>query len=238
MSEKKVSTRIWELDALRGLCILFMILIHLFFDLEFFAGIELGLPDWFYLIQEYGHIFFILISGICATLASRSFQRGIYVFGCGLFISYVTLFAEVFFQMNGIRIWFGILHLLGLCMMLYPLFKKLPHWALALIGLIFVILGFWMETVRVEAIWLFPLGLRSGTVFTGSDFFPLFPGFGWFLLGAALGKSVYRKKQSLLPKVRSTVFPLRFLGFVGKQSLIIYMVHQPVLYAITYLCFM
>lgn len=238
MSEKKVSTRIWELDALRGLCILFMILIHLFFDLEFFAGIALGLPDWFYLIQEYGHIFFILISGICATLASRSFQRGIYVFGCGLFISYVTLFAEVFFQMNGIRIWFGILHLLGLCMMLYPLFKKLPHWALALIGLIFVILGFWMETVRVEAIWLFPLGLRSGTVFTGSDFFPLFPGFGWFLLGAALGKSVYRKKQSLLPKVRSTVFPLRFLGFVGKQSLIIYMVHQPVLYAITYLCFM
>ena len=122
--------------------------------------------------------------------------------------------------------------------MLYPLFKKLPHWALALIGLIFVILGFWMETVRVEAIWLFPLGLRSGTVFTGSDFFPLFPGFGWFLLGAALGKSVYRKKQSLLPKVRSTVFPLQFLGFVGKQSLIIYMVHQPVLYAITYLCFM
>lgn len=238
MSEKKTSSRIWELDALRGLCILFMILIHLFFDLEYFAGIDLGLPRWFDLVQQYGHVFFILISGICATLASRSFQRGIYVFGCGLLISYVTLFAEVFFQMKGIRIWFGILHLLGVCMMLYPLFKKLPHWALAIIGLAFVALGFWMETVRVDVIWLFPIGLRSGTVFTGSDFFPLFPGFGWFLLGGALGKSVYRQKQSLLPKIRTSILPLRFLSFVGKHSLIIYLVHQPLLYGITFLFFM
>lgn len=238
MSEKKTSGRIWELDALRGLCILFMIVIHLLYDLRVFAGMDLGLPEWFYLVQQYGHIFFVLISGICATLASKSFQRGIYVFGCGLLISYVTLFAEVFFQINGIRIWFGILHLLGVCMMVYPLFKKLPHWALALIGAALIALGFWMETVRVDVIWLFPIGLRSGTVFTGSDYFPLFPGFGWFLMGAALGKSLYRKKQSLLPKVRSSVLPLRFLSFVGKHSLMIYLVHQPVLYAITFLLFM
>ena len=78
--------RIWELDALRGLCILGMILIHFVFDLVFFDGFELTLPPWFQYLQQYGHLFFILISGICATLGSKSFRRGLIVFGADSFI--------------------------------------------------------------------------------------------------------------------------------------------------------
>ena len=128
--------------------------------------------------------------------------------------------------MSRLRIWFGILHLLGCCMLLYPLFRRLPHWALALIGLSFVILGFWMREITVSVDFLFPIGLRSGRVFTGSDFFPLFPGLGWFLLGAAIGKSAYRKKQSLLPDWSRK---FRFFSFCGRHSLEIYMLHQPIL---------
>ena len=119
--------RIWELDALRGLCILCMVAIHAFWDLSAFGGFTFDLPGWFLFCRQYGHILFILLSGLCATLASRSFQRGVYVFGAALVISYVTFFmVNVLNFPSDMLIWFGILHMLGVCMMLYPLFKKLP----------------------------------------------------------------------------------------------------------------
>ncbi len=229
--------RIWELDALRGLCILGMIAVHLVFDLVSFAGLRLHIPAWFTFMQQYGHVLFILISGICATLAARSFRRGVIVFGAGLLVSYVTLFMDVVLGMGEIRIWFGILHLLGACMMLYPIFKRLPFWALAILGAAFLALGVWMSGVRVSVDFLFPLGLCSGKIFTGSDYFPLFPGLGWFLLGAAIGKTAYRRKASLLPKVPADALPLRFLRFCGRHSLEIYMLHQPILTGIVLLIF-
>lgn len=235
MTEQK--QRIWELDAFRGLCLLFMIVIHSAFDLSFFGHVSLTLPAWFRFLREYGHILFVLLSGICATLASRSFQRGVYVFFAGLLVSYVTLFMDQILGIAYTRIWFGILHMLGVCMMLYPLFKRLPFWALALFGAGFIALGFWFQTVTVSVDFLFPLGLCSGKVFVGSDFFPVFPGFGWFLIGAALGKSVYRQKKSLLPRVNAENPVLRFLRFCGRHSLWIYLAHQPVLFLLTVIFF-
>lgn len=227
--------RIWELDALRGLCIVGMVIVHFFYDLRIFAGIDLALPEWFVFVRQYGHVLFILISGICVTLGSKSVKRGIYVLCAALLISYVTMFMDEILQMGSFRIWFGILHLLGLCMLLYPLFKKFPFWALGLIGIGFIALGFWMEGIRVDVDYLFPIGLRSGRVYTGSDYFPLFPGFGWFLLGAALGKLLYRKKETRLPTWNENIGILRFLRFCGKHSLEIYMLHQPILAGITLL---
>ena len=235
MTEQK--HRIWELDALRGICILGMIVVHFFFDLSYFGDLSLTLPNWFIFVRQYGHVLFVLISGICVTLASRSFQRGVVVFGAGLLITYVTMFMDQILGFSNMRIWFGILHMLGICRMLYPLFKRLPHWALALIGVAFIALGFWFETFTVSVDFLFPLGLRSGRVFTGSDYFPIFPGFGWFLVGAFLGKTIFRKKQSLLPRVNAENAVLRFFRCCGKHSLLIYLAHQPILTLLTLLIF-
>lgn len=230
--------RVWELDALRGLCILCMIVVHLLYDLSVYGGKTFDLPNWFFWIRQYGHILFVLISGICATLTSHStLKRGLAVFSCGLLITYVTMFMEYVLGFTGIRIWFGILHMLGLCMILYPIFRKLPFWALALFGAAFIALGFWMETLTVSVDYFFPLGLRSATFYVGSDYFALFPGFGWFLLGAALGKTAYRKQESLLPKVNADNFLLRGLRFVGRHSLWFYLLHQPVLFAVVFLFF-
>ena len=65
----------------------------------------------------------------------------------------------------------------------------------------------------------------------------LLPFFGWFVIGAGLGKLVYRRKQSLLPRVNADFFLLRFLCFVGRHSLEIYLLHQPILSGITALLF-
>lgn len=229
--------RIWELDAFRGLCILGMIVIHFFFDLRFFAGVSIDLPEAYFFVKQYGHVLFILISGICATLATKTLRRGLIVFGCGLLVTYVTTFMEEIIGISDIRIWFGILHLLGVCMMLYPLFRKLPFWALSIIGAGFVVLGFWMKNQTVFVDYLFPIGLCSNKIFTGSDFFPLFPGLGWFLVGSAIGKILYRNKQTLFPKAPTNFFLIRFLRFVGRHSLEIYLLHQPILVLVTALLF-
>lgn len=230
--------RIWELDALRGLCILCMVAIHAFWDLSAFGGFTFDLPGWFLFCRQYGHILFILLSGLCATLASRSFQRGVYVFGAALVISYVTFFmVNVLNFPSDMLIWFGILHLLGVCMMLFPLFKRLPVWALAVLGVGFVALGVWFESFCIPMNFLFPLGLRAQGFYCGGDYFPLLPGFGWFLLGAVIGRTAYRKKQSLLPRVNAANPVIRFFSFCGRHSLLIYMLHQPVLTIGTILIF-
>lgn len=229
--------RIWELDALRGLCILGMIVVHLVYDIRTFTSAELHIPQWFFVVQQYGHLFFVLISGICVTLGSKCIKRGLIVLIAGLIITSVTVFMDYVLHVGDVRIWFGILHLLGVCMLLYPIFRKLPSWALALIGTVIVALGWWFTTFTVSIDFLFPLGLRSGNIFTGADYFPLFPGLGTFLIGAALGKSVYKSKKSLLPKVPADFFLIRALSFIGRHSLEIYMLHQPLLYGITILIF-
>ena len=229
--------RIWELDALRGVCILGMIIVHLVYDIRVFTTTSLSIPQWFFTVQEYGHLFFVLISGICVTLGSRCVKRGLIVCACAMIITVVTVVMDYGLHMGNVRIWFGILHLLGVCMLLYPLFRKLPHRALALFGLCFVALGYWFTTFTVDVDYLFPLGLRSGKIFTGSDYFPIFPGLGSFLIGAALGKSLYRGKQSLMPRVKSDFFLIRGLSFIGRNSLPIYMIHQPIIYAAVMLIF-
>lgn len=227
------SKRIWELDAIRGFCILCMIVVHLVYDLVYFGGLQLNLPAWYMLIKHYGNVFFILISGICVTLSSRCVRRGAIVFAAGLLTSYVTLFMDLILGMEELRIWFGILHMLGLSMMLYPLFKKLPPWALALLGLILVGLGYWFDTFYISVDFLFPLGLCSETVFVGSDFVPMLPGFGWFLIGAFLGKTLYKEKESLLPSWNAQNPIFKFFQLCGRYSLPIYLLHQPILAGLT-----
>lgn len=236
-------SRIWELDALRGICILGMMVVHFVFDLNEFAGLGLTMPGWFNFCQHYGHILFILISGICATLASRSFRRGVIVFCAGLLVTGVTLFMVCVLKFNrSLSIFFGILHLLGLCMILFPLFKKLPVWALAVLGAGFVALGVWLAALEPVAV-SFPsaqglllgaIGIRPAGFYSG-DYFPIFPNLGWFLLGAVLGRTAYRRRDSLLPKVNADFFLLRFFRFCGRHSLWIYLLHQPVLAGLTML---
>ena len=224
--------RIWELDALRGLCILCVIAVHFLFDLQYFISLNLTLPSWFQFIQQYGGVIFVLLSGCCATLGSRSFRRGLLVFGAGMLISLVT--AGMYWLGLADRtviVWFGVLHLLGICMMLYPLFRKLPSAPLAALALCILLIGYAITGLRVSVPFLFPFGLVTEHFFS-SDYFPLFPQLGWFLLGVVLGRTVYAEKRTLLPGGAQNFFLLRFFCWCGRQSLFIYLLHQPILYGL------
>lgn len=227
--------RIWELDALRGVMILCVVFIHFSFDLDYFLGIDLIKNPVLQFCMDHCGMSFVLLSGLCATIGKRSLRRGLQVFGCGMIITVVTVGMYLLGMADRfIIIYFGVLHLLGVCMILWPWLRKLPTWALAVCGGCIVFLGFWFATFAIDTHWLTPLGL-VGYGFSSSDFFPLFPHLGWFLLGACLGRLLYKEKRSLLPNFPTDNFLVRFFRWCGTHSLWIYLLHQPVIYGVVML---
>ena len=229
--------RIWELDVFRGICILGVIAVHFVYDMvELYGLVEWDYPTIFTFIRDWGGVLFLLLSGACVTLGSRSVRRGLIVFGCGLVISAVTVGMYLLeLADKSIIIYFGVLHCLGICMLLWPLFRKFPWWALLLWGGVLTALGFWLRVQpSVDHYYLMAVGL-PWEGFASADYFPLLPNLGFFLLGAVLGKTVYRRKESLFPKANTQNIAIRFFSFCGRQSLWLYLLHQPILNGIFYL---
>lgn len=227
MSEGK-RDRIWEIDALRGFLILCVIASHtLFYSANILRAFTL--PPLVRAVMQYGGLLFVVLSGLSATLGSHSLRRGLLVFGGGMVLTLGSLAAVALgWLTEDMVIRFGVLHLLGLAMILYPLLKKLPTPALLALGLALTALGYWLEfsDVTVQARYLFPLGLRYPG-FSSGDYFPLAPHLGWFCLGVVLGRSLYREKKTRLPQVNPETPILRFLRWCGRNSLYIFILHLP-----------
>ena len=215
--------RIWELDAARGFCVLGMITVHFIFDLtELYPIVHLKSPSFFLLVKNWGGIAFFLISGICVTLGQHHLRRGAIVFGCAVLVSAVTVLAGF------APIRFGVLHCLGLCMLCWALFRCIPAGILGSFGCLLAMLGLVFAQITVATPHLYPLGLTAPG-FESADYFPLLPYLGYFLLGACLGKTLYRSRRSLLPNSPIDNPLIRLLRFCGRHSLLLYLIHQPVL---------
>ena len=226
--------RIWELDAFRGLFILGMVLVHLFYDLiDFYQVTSADSLGIYHFFLHWGGILFFLISGICVTFSGRYLHRGLIVFLFGMLCTAVTAAMVLMkFADSSLIIYFGVLHCLGVCMLLWPLFKKCPLWLLGVLSVGIIAAGLYAGShIRVDFPWLVPLGLTPHN-FASSDYFPIFPNLGYFLIGALLGKTLYARQETLFPKVDPQNPLIRFLLFCGKHSLVIYLLHQPVLIAL------
>lgn len=225
--------RIWELDMLRGAALIGMIGIHLIYDLvDLFGVLPWRLPQWYLLFKNNYGALFLLISGVSVTLGSRCVRRGLTVFCAGFLCTAVTFGMYLAGMADaGIIIYFGVLQCLGCCMLLWPLFRKLPDWLLVCLGIGMAAAGLWLRLLRPEVPWLLiPFGFAPGW-FASSDYFPLLPNLGYFLLGAVLGRRVYAAKKSLFPDYRYSRPPVGILCAMGRHSLLIYLLHQPLLAA-------
>ncbi len=223
--------RIWELDAFRGLCVLGMVLVHFVYDIAvMYRLVDWKLPQWFLFVQNWGGLLFLMLSGICVTLGSRNLKRGAIVLGAGMVCTLVTwgLWKLGFFA-KGMLIYFGVLHCLGTCMLLWPLFKRLPLWVTGPLAAAMIAAGLYLSQGAFTTVkYLFPLGFTYPG-FQSSDYFPLLPNLGYFLVGTVLGQLLYAKKESLFPKANLKNPIIATLLFIGKHSLIIYLLHQPIL---------
>ena len=91
-------------------------------------------------------------------------------------------------------------------------------------------LGLWLRyCVRARIPWLLPLGV-IWPEFTSADYFPLMPNLAYFLVGAVIGRNVYARRQTRFPKVNTQNPAVRFLTLLGRHSLPVYLLHQPVLF--------
>ncbi|MBE6544384.1 MAG: DUF1624 domain-containing protein [Ruminococcaceae bacterium] len=229
--------RIWELDFIRGVAIIGVVFVHVVYDLNSIFRVNFDLGPVFDVIQEYGSLIFIVLSGICVTLGRHNIKRGLIVLGGGAIISGVTYFMVHMGMLSSYaKIDFGILSCLGCCMLFYSLVKDVNKYVLLAIGAVFIGLGFWTSRVYLDYDWLLALGLRSRSYYAG-DYFPLLPNLGYFLWGSFIGKTAYKNKKTLIPAVNDQNIVIKAFSFLGRQSLWIYLAHQPIAYGVLYLIF-
>lgn len=185
------SKRIWEIDFLRGIAIILMVVFHLVVDLRDFysAAVEYLTGFWFY-VGKLSAILFIFTAGISATLSTATLKHGLEIFLWGMLLTLVTYFYD---DQTYIR--FGILHFLGVSIFSYRLIARIPSLSLSITGLLLFASGWMLTPLKTDSPYLFPLGLVSAT-FQSIDYYPVIPWYGIFLIGAAIGKQLYSNKTS------------------------------------------
>lgn len=239
--QKAPAGRYALLDELRGLDLISMMLFHVCWDLVFLFDMNMG---WYAgtpgrLWQQAICWVFILLSGFCAPFGRHMLRRGVTVFAAGALVTAVTL---VF--MPGGRVVFGVLTFLGTAMLLTgvlePLLKKvMPAVGLAVSAVLFAVcypvgLG-WVGLDGWKLMLPQSLYANYFTAFFGfypdwfysANYFGLLPWLFLFWAGYYLHKAVGRRRMEPL---RRPVCPA--LGWMGRHSLLLYLLHQPVIYGV------
>jgi uncharacterized membrane protein len=233
--------RFWEIDALRGVAIALMIAFHVMIDLDFIGAYDFGLSEefWFFAPRLIAATFIFLVglslyisySRAAKNRKSHLFRkyllRGLKIFGLGMVITAVTCM-----YMPDLAIVFGVLHFIGVAVIIAYPFMRLGRWNDYLpLGAMLLLVGLMLQMVTVSFPWLIWLGIPPAS-FQTLDYFPLLTWFGVVLIGMYFGNLLYKGGKRVLKIRNNRSLPIRFLSFLGRHSLLIYFLHQPVILAV------
>lgn len=238
--------RFIEIDILRAIAIVLMIIYHIFFDAWFLGLAPINL-NWLPLVvmgRAAGWLFLTLV-GVSLVLVQQKYMiqkktqralythlaiRGGYFFGLGLVISAITWLIVPEYW-----IVFGVLHCIGLSILfsLPFLAGKLP---VEISAVVVLLLGFLVDELHPPSFSLIWLGLTP-IGFKSLDYFPLLPYFGLVLLGIVFGRKIYPQyqRQFQLPQFVERLPIFKRLTVIGQHSLLIYFLHQPIILGILFL---
>lgn len=239
--------RFWEIDFLRGLAIVMMVIFHLIFDLNYFGiysfNVYSGFLWWFARVTAFIFIFLVGVSlslsysrttllnnyNVPKNLFLKYLKRGLKIFSYGLLITLVTWI----FIKQGFII-FGILHLIGITIILeYPFLKY--NYVNLLAGVMFIVAGIYLTNFTFDFYGLLWLGFMPNNVYT-LDYFPLLPWLGVVSLGIFTGKMIYKDYIRQFKFWDLSNYSItKIFEFLGRNSLIIYLIHQPALILLLYL---
>ena len=236
--------RYHSLDFLRGFAVINMILYHASYDLVMIFGVNWpffhtkGAFYW----QQMICILFICISGCVASFSKDLFKRGWIVFCAGILMTVVT-----YFVIPSQIILFGVLSLLGTAMiitgLIKPLLVKIPSAMGLLCSFILFVVFRHIDSGRLSffSVWryqlpkslyqtklLFFLGFPNEEFFS-ADYFPVLPWIFLYLVGFYLFMIIkcYIESTNKYGVLSVQIKPINFLG---RHTLIIYMIHQPIIY--------
>ena len=234
-----IKSRFWEpagpgrycgMDTLRGLCCVLMAGFHLVYAVVAYHGAPLALlsAPWAIALQRLSSRGFILLAGMSCRLSRSNGKRGVFTLVCALILTAVS-----FVWNDPIR--FGILHFMGAACILYPLVSPLLHrlsplpTALALLAA-YVLVGQHFPRLTANPI-LFPLGLITRT-FMSSDYYPLLPFFFLFLTGSCLMALLQQERADAFRHKLLEDFRIPVLEDFGRNALLFYVLHQPIIIAL------
>lgn len=232
----EIHSRLWEIDLFRGIAILMMVVFHTVFDISFLgiSPVNVSTGFWRYFAYATASLFLVIVgvsliisysraeqklSGI--TLALKFIYRGAFIFGLGLL---VTLGTWLYLR-EGFVI-FGILHLIGISVMLSPIFFRFGKLNI-LIGFACIPVGWIISGMSGPAL-LLPLGIMPPG-FASVDYTPFFPWFGMVLIGMGVGQYLYAGGIRQFSIGQFPDLLVNPLSYFGRHSLVIYLVHQPII---------
>lgn len=203
--------------------------LHFWFRWNSATGWGIGLlSEGFIHCYLYGGVdLFFVISGISCMFSRNNLKRSFILLGAGMFVALFT---------KGLAIWtgdptrfirFGVLFCYAFCQLIYHfLLEKRSNETLLFIAAFVLAIGYYFRYHGVEATRL-PIFYIFGVPQIGdqsSDFWPIFPMLGWFLVGVVFGRKYYPEKKTLLPVplAEKLTKPLQWLG---RHSGIIYVGH-------------
>jgi uncharacterized membrane protein len=220
----KKNNRIAEIDALRGAAVLDMIYYHLMYDLVEFYHFSFPLSHITMQITSLAAPLFFILAGISSQFGRNPWKQILKLLLAAGLITFITYLQN---PQHFVR--FGTLHFLACAMILLVPLRKMPTSVLLFVAGLAIVTGSLFSRQTTIHPWLFPFGLRSSG-FQSSDYFPLLPYFAYPLVGLLLGRRYYSKKISLFPDFHQPV-----LEWIGRHSLYIYLLHQPVILTLLYL---
>lgn len=235
---KPARPRLWEIDVLRGLAVVCMIFFHFMWDLQnviYLPGVNVFTEGWQAFARGIGTTF-MFVMGLSLTLDAarlhndprelfkRHLRRGLIILACGMVVTIGTLLFE---GQSYVR--FGILHLAGTSIILAYPFNRAKPWISVVVGLVIIALGSTVAGMNTSTELFVPLGIYPKAI-DMVDYYPLIPWFGVVLLGIAVGKWIYPNGTRLfsLPDLGGNAIS-KALRYLGRNSLVVYLVHQPVL---------
>ena len=234
--------RLLLLDVFRGAAVIAMVFYHFCWDLGYFGFIDLqqvtrGLG---LLCAQIIGVSFITISGVSSRISgfSGNFKKKFIKRILLLLFLCASITTTTYFLDKNSVIFFGILHFLCICSLLSIFLNKIKKSHLIfLIFLASVIVNFISDSYDLP-IFLSWIGFNKETPIT-NDFYPLFPWVSYYLLGFWLGKFVetnISKAQYKNPLLHlKTTYLFKSMVFFGQKSLIIYILHQPILFSLFFL---
>lgn len=238
------------LDEIRGLAVFCMIFYHSFYVCGTFFGQEWAnrLFEFFMPVQPWFAGIFIFVCGVSCTLSKNNLKRGLILLGVAVGFTLVTALILPALGFEGTEVYFGILHLLAISVLLYAFAEKKlgrisPFAGIILCAVLFAftsgisegrlgygnLINISLPEGLYDNNYLVPLGIYAPW-FYSADYFPIFPNIFIFISGALTGRICAERGYP------EWVYPERveFLGKLGRHSLVIYIVHMPVIFAVSY----